>query len=542
MAERLAAVNVDGVFRQFGYDLGACGQCVNRRIDLVGKLHDAGVVALAGHGYFIRTGVGAGFGICYGVVGVFGQLAAVSNRNGGLLLAAVISKFSIAQRKVIRHKALGVNGKVGRGRADGGVCAFFKAGSHGVAARIGGGRFAFGIGGAISALVGVAYASCSVGGACGHRGRGFITIGVICHSHTAAAVGLFDRVSACHTAGVVALAGHGYGIRTGDGAAFVTINCTVIFCSQAGLKLRLLHFAVISKLGRAEFNIVICQFLGRNRKAVCSCSFIIDAIGINKSSRYRIFSGVYRRFITVVVITRIAVAYISRSVGGAGGHRGGGFITIGVIFHGHGAAARHLVDHKLGCNAVQHAGSISIFVVAIKINAYGVSAGQQILLHIRPLAAFCLIAQLQIACACYVFTVAITQPDSIGFNLERRIIIYSDITQLACCHRHRQLLDLKAALTARKSASCIVIQTGQLIGHSGIFIATATAAARVGYFVIRSCGQLVSVGILQGQFVGIQRLICAVITASVKIFTHSYHAGVGRNAAGCLCRIFCIST
>ena len=535
MAERLAAVNVDGVCFQLGRDFGTFGQFVNRRQDLIGKLHGAGVVALAGHGYFIRTGVGAGIGICYGVVGVFGQLAAVSNQNSGLLLAAVISKLGgflgDAQCKVVRHKALGVDGKVGRGRAGGGVCAFFKAGGHGVAARIGGGCGACGIVSAISAGVGVALLVDVVGGACGHRGRGFITIGVICHSHTAAAVGLFDRVSACHTAGVVALAGHGYGIRT-DINAFIGVFYGIAgafghFAALSSQNSGLLFAAVISKLGGAQRKVIRHNALVGNAEISRGLAGIVG-VAFGKGGSHGVVAHIGGGRGALGIVGAISAGVGVAHFAGAVLCLWGDGLTVNIaLLHSHGAAALGLLNGQGGGDAVQHAGTVFVGGT-FKIHTNGVFAGLG-RGFIAPFAAALFIAQ---------------RKRSLGIGIVQNIVAHrgqgvlllvnsGDRVAKAAAGFHggqRARKDRKFAGAAGKGAACIVAFAGERVRNFRVGVFDAVAAMGVSDRIIRIRLQSLAVG-GQHQLAFLQGLRFAVITAGGEIFLHRHFAGVGRNAA-----------
>ena len=527
MAEGLAAVNAGGVLSQLGYDPGALGQGVTGRLDLIGKLHAAAVVALAGHGYFIRTGVGAGFGILHGIVGAFGQITALGHRNGGLLFAAGISEFSAAQRKVIRHKALGRNAEIGRGRAFGGVCGCGKAGGHGVAAHLGGGRGAFGIGGAVSACVGVAYLIDAVGGTFGHRGGGGFTIGVICHAHAAAALGLADRVRIFHAAGVVALAGHGERIVTGVGA-FRGGHFVIAVLQSGRTHGRLLHLAVISKLGGAQRKVLFRKALGGNAEIGCGRAGLMGG-GFGKASGHGVAAhlggGCGALGIGGAISASVGAAHLTGAVLRL---RGNGLAVNIAFVHGHAAAALGLLNGQGSGDAVQHTGAVFVSG-AFKIHANGVFTGHGGGFG-APLAAALLIAQRKRALGIgFVQNIVVHRGQGV-----RLLVNSGDRTAKAAAGFHggqRACKDRKFAGAAGKGAACIVALAGERVGNFRVAVFSAGAAMGVGYFVIRSCGQRVSVGILQSQFVGIQPLLLSVIAAGNEILLHRHFAGVGRNAA-----------
>ena len=545
VAERLAAVNAEGVCFQLGFDFGTFGQFVNRRIDLVGKFHGAGVVALAVYGYCIRTGVGAGIGICYGVVGVFGQVAAVSNRNSGLLLAAVISKLGgflgDAQCKVIRHKALGVNGKVGRGRAGGGVCAFFKAGGHGVAARIGGGFIAVIVNTrvAITRIV-VAYliGTGAVGGACGHRGGGFITIGVICHGHAAAAIGLFDLVGKLRGVGVVALAGHGYGIRTGVGA-FIGVFYGIVgafghFAALSSQNSGLLFAAVISKLGGAQRKVIRHNALvgnaeiSRGRVGVVVVAFVkVSGHGVVA----HIGGGRGALGIVGVISAGVGVAYIA---GAVLCRRGDGLAVNIALAHGYGAAALGLLNGQGGGDAVQHAGAVFVGG-AFKIHANGVFAGLG-RGYIAPFAAaLFFIEQRKRALG-----IGLVQTNLVHRGQGALLLVNSGnrVAKAAAgfhggqrARKDRKFAGVVGKGAAGKGAALIVALAGERVGNFRVGVFDTGAVRRVSDRVIVAI-KLQGLAV-DGKFklAFLQGLILAVITAGDEILLHRYFAGVGRNAA-----------
>ena len=424
-----------------------------------------------------------------------------------------------------------MNGKVGRGRAGGGVCAFFKSGSHGVAARISGGRFAFGIGGAVSALVGVAYASCSVGGACGHRGRGFITIGVICHSHAAAACGLFDLVGKLHGVGVVALAGHGYGIRTGVGA-FIGVFYGIVgtfghFAALSSQNSGLLFAAVISKLGSVQRKVLRHNALGGNAEISLGRAGLMGvAFGKGGSHGVVAHIGGGRGALGIVgaLSAGVGVAYIAGAVLCLWGDG----LTVNIaLLHGYGAAALGLLNGQGGGDAVQHTGAVFVGG-AFKIHANGITAGHGGGFG-APLAAALLIAQRKRALG-IVFLQNIVAHRGQGVLLPANS---GDRAAKAAAGFHggqRARKDRKFAGAAGKGAACIVAFAGERVGNFRVGVFGAGAAMGVSDRIIRIRLQGLAVG-GQHKLAFLQGLRSAGIAAGGEILLHRHFAGVGRNAA-----------